>query len=77
MGTGFREFPQTPIGRGFSLLGFYTLFKCFSMFRLVEALNDRLIGPKTWDRIVVNFETQIMQSVTEHGWFGLLDCAIM
>ena len=34
VGTRFREFPQTPIGRGFSLLGFYTLFKCFSMFRL-------------------------------------------
>ena len=47
------------------------------MFRLVEALNDRLIGPRTWDRIVVNFEAQIVQSVTEHGWFGLLDCAIM
>ena len=28
MGTGFREFPQTPRGRGFSLLGFYTSFKC-------------------------------------------------
>ena len=35
VGTVFREFPQTPRGRGFSLLGFYTLFKCFSMFRLV------------------------------------------
>ena len=35
VGTRFREFPQTPRGRGFSLLGFYTLFKCFSMFRLV------------------------------------------
>ena len=34
VGIGFREFPQTPRGRGFSLLGFYTLFKCFSMFRL-------------------------------------------
>ena len=34
VGTRFREFPQTPRGRGFSLLGFYTLFKCFSMFRL-------------------------------------------
>ena len=32
--TGFREFPQTLRGRGFSLLGFYTLFKCFSMFGL-------------------------------------------
>ena len=24
VGTGFREFPQTPRGRGFSLLGFYS-----------------------------------------------------
>ena len=29
VGTGFREFPQTPGGRGFSLLGFYSLFKYF------------------------------------------------
>ena len=50
MGTGFREFPQTPRGRGFSLLRFYTLFKCFIMFRLVEALNGRLIGSKPWNR---------------------------
>ena len=52
MSTGFREFPQTPRGRGFSLLGFYTLFKCFTMFRLVEALNGRLIGSKSWNRNV-------------------------
>ena len=32
---GFVEFPQTPRGRIFSLLGFYSFFKCFSMFRLV------------------------------------------
>ena len=49
VGIGFREFPQTSRGRGFSLLGFYTLFKCFSMFLLLEAMNGRLIGPKTWD----------------------------
>ena len=30
VGTGFREFPQTPRGRGFSLLGFYSLFKYFT-----------------------------------------------
>ena len=30
MGTGFREFPQTPRGRGFSLLEFYSHFKCFT-----------------------------------------------
>ena len=27
VGTRFREFPQTPRGRGFSLLEFYYLFK--------------------------------------------------
>ena len=27
MGTRFREFSQTPRGRGFSLLGFYSLVK--------------------------------------------------
>ena len=34
VGIGFVIFGKTPRGRGFSLLGFYTLFKCFSMFRL-------------------------------------------
>ena len=29
VGTRFREFPQTPRGRGFSLLGFYYLFKYY------------------------------------------------
>ena len=29
MGTGFREFLQTPRGRGFSLLGFIPSFKYF------------------------------------------------
>ena len=29
MGTRFREFPQTPRGRGFSLLGFYSSFKYY------------------------------------------------
>ena len=27
VGTRFREFPLTPRGRGFSLLGFYSSFK--------------------------------------------------
>ena len=29
VGTGFEEFRQTPRGRGFSLLAFYSLFKYF------------------------------------------------
>ena len=30
VGTGFKEFRQTPRGRVFSLLGFYSLFKYFT-----------------------------------------------
>ena len=30
VGTGFREFTQTPRGKGFSLLGFYSLLKYFA-----------------------------------------------
>ena len=32
--SDFREFRQTPRGKGFILLGFCTLFKYFIMFRL-------------------------------------------
>ena len=45
--SGFRKFRQTPRGRGFILLGFYTLFKCYRCFGWYEVLNGRLIGPKT------------------------------
>ena len=47
MGSGIREFCQTSRGRGFSLLGFYSLFKYFVMFELNEAVRDCLIGPKS------------------------------
>ena len=33
--SSFGSLQQTPRGRGLILLGFYTLFKCFIMFRLV------------------------------------------
>ena len=46
------------------------------MFELIEAVSDRLIGPKSWNRIVVIFEAQIVQSMTVHGWFGLFYCAL-
>ena len=55
MGTRFREFPQTPRGRGVSLLGFYSLFKSYVNVELNEAVRGRLIGPKSWDRIVIIF----------------------
>ena len=59
MGTRFREFPQTPRGRGFSLLGFSLCLRTMLMLELVEAVRGRLIGPTTWDRIVWIYGTKI------------------
>ena len=59
MGTRFWEFPQTPRGKGFSLLGFILCLRAMLMFELVEAVRGRLIGSKTWDRIVWIYGTQI------------------
>ena len=72
MGTGFKEFPQTPRGRGFSLLGFILRLRTMLMLELVEAVRGRLIGPKTWDRIVWIYGTQFLKSVTAHGLFRCL-----
>ena len=55
MGTRFREFPQTLRSRGFSLLGFSLCLRTMLMLELNEAVRDRLIGPKSWDRIVIIF----------------------
>ena len=55
MGTRFREFPQTPRGRGFSLLGFSIFLRTMLILELNEAVRGRLIGPKSWDRIVIIF----------------------
>ena len=55
MGTRFWEFPQTPRGRGFSLLGFILCLRTMLMLELVEAVRGRLIGPKSWDRIAMIF----------------------
>ena len=41
---------------GFSpYLGFIPVFSTLLIFRLNEAVRGRLIGPKTWDRIIGNF----------------------
>ena len=37
---------------GVSSYLFYTLFKCFVMFELIEAVKGRLIGYKSWNRNV-------------------------
>ena len=75
----------TPVLRSFdklrevgvsSYLSFTLCLSVFMMFELIEAVSGRLIGPKSWNRIVVIFEAQIVQSVTVHSWSGLLDCAL-
>ena len=53
-------------------LGFHTLCKCFSMFRLVEALNGRLIGPKTWDRSVRIFGSRLGNLGTVMDYYGFM-----
>ena len=35
-------------------LGFILYLSVFMMFELIEAVRGRLIGPKTWDRIIGN-----------------------
>ena len=57
---------------GFSpYLGFIPIFSTFRMFRLIEALNGRLIGPNAWDRIDLIYGTQCEQPVTVRGCLDL------
>ena len=50
---------------GFSLyLSFTPILSVLLMFRLNEAVRGRLIGPKTWDRIVRNSLGFFSPSVT-------------
>ena len=44
-------------------LGFILYLSTLLMFELNEAVRGRLIGPKSWDRIVIIFETSIGQPV--------------
>ena len=55
VGTRFWKFRHTHRGRGFSRLGFILCLKTMLMFELNEAVRVRLIGPKSWDRIVIIF----------------------
>ena len=42
------------------------------MLELIEVVSGRLIGPKSWNRIVRKILNPLVQSVTVHGLFGLL-----
>ena len=48
-------------------LGFILYLSTLLMFELNEAVRGRLISPKSWDRIVIIFETQMVQPVIVHG----------
>ena len=49
----------------------FPLLSTLLMFRLIEALNGRLIGPKAWDRIDLIYGTHYEQPVTVRGCLGL------
>ena len=44
-------------------LNFIPILSVLRMFELNEAVRGRLIGPKTWDRIDIIFETKMEQPV--------------
>ena len=67
-GEGFAWVPDS-VGVS-PYLGFTLCLRAMLMFRLVEALNDHLIGPKTWDRSVRIYGTHFGQSVKGYGLFG-------
>ena len=84
-GEGFTWVPD--LGSFFKLLevvfspylGFIPIFSTFRMFRLIEALNGRLIGPKAWDRIDLIYGTQCEELVTVGmGYLGVgcVDCVL-
>ena len=47
-------------------LGFTLYLSVFQCFGYLEALNGRLIDPKTWDRIDINFLNPNGAAVTVH-----------
>ena len=70
MGAGFESFQQTREVGDSPYLGFTLCLRVMLIFRLVEALNDHLICPKTWDRSVRIYGTHFGQSVNGYGLFG-------
>ena len=57
---------------GFYPTCFILCLSVFMMLGLIEAVSGRLIGPKTWDRIVGIFGAHLTSLVTVPGLFGQL-----
>ena len=58
-------------------LGFIPSLSVFQCFGWYEALNDRLIDPKTWDRIDTNFFGAKVQPVATLGAVWLVNHEIV
>ena len=52
-------------------LGFILCLRAMLMFELNEAIRGRLIGPKSWDRIVIIFGAILQFTDCVHGLCGL------
>ena len=61
MGSGFREFRQTLKGKVSPNFCFILYLSSLLIFELNEAMRGHLIGPKSWDQIVIIFETSNVQ----------------
>ena len=46
------------------------------MFESNEAVRDRLIGPKPWNQIDINFETKFGAAAYGYGLFGCVNLCI-
>ena len=64
---GFGKLRKVGVSPYLGLTLYLSVFQCFGWF---EALNDRLIGPKTWDQIIGNFLNPFVPSITGHGLLG-------
>ena len=77
MDSGFGSFRQTSRGRGFILLGFYTLFKCFIMFRLVSSLERSFDRSQNLGSKYGIFFEIIWIAVTLHRLFWVFELEIV
>ena len=71
MDSGYSEFLQTPRGRISPYLCFILILSVFPCFGWFEAVMGRLIGSKTWDRIVEIFLGFSVLAVTAQKFRGL------
>ena len=55
MDSGFVSFDKLQEVGFFPYLSFIPILSVLSRFELNEAVRGRLIGPKPWDRIDINF----------------------